>query len=245
MKRFRDRREAGELLALELAHLAGRAGQTDCVILALPRGGVPVAYKLSCILRAPLDILVVRKLGVPGHEELAMGAIATGGVRFLNENVVSALGIDRAAIAEVEKRELEELLRREKTYRGDRMPLEITGKTVILVDDGIATGATVLAAIEAVRRRGAARIVVASPVSPASVVGMLRRHAEEVHCVLTPEDFGGVGQWYDDFSQTEDGEVRRLLDASRPTGKMIGIGDPEPLFLRPVTRIAPFTRHES
>ena len=241
MRRFRNRREAGELLALELAHLAGKS---DCVILALPRGGVPVGYELSCILHAPLDILIVRKLGVPGHEELAMGAIATGGVRILNESVVSALGIGREAIAGVEKRELEELARREKTYRGNRPPLEVEGKTVILVDDGIATGSTILAAIEVVRRLGASRIVLASPVAPASVTEVLRRHAEEVHCVLTPEDFGGVGWWYDDFSQTEDEEVRQLLEAANPTGKSIGEGDPEPLFLRPTTRIAPYSRHE-
>ena len=242
MRRFRNRREAGELLALELAHLAGKS---DCVILALPRGGVPVGYELSCILHAPLDILIVRKLGVPGHEELAMGAIATGGVRILNENVCTALGIDRAAIGEVEKRELEELARREKTYRGHLPPLEVLGKTVILVDDGIATGSTILAAIEAVRRRGASRIVLASPVAPASVTEVLRRHANEVHCVITPEDFRGVGWWYEDFSQTEDEEVRQLLEAANPTGKRIGSGDPEPLFQRPTTRIAPYSRYES
>jgi putative phosphoribosyl transferase len=242
MRRFRDRREAGELLALELAHFAGKS---DCVILALPRGGVPVGYELSSILHTPLDILIVRKLGVPGHEELAMGAIATGGVKILNESVVMALGIDREAIASVEKRELEELVRREKTYRGNSPPLEVAGKTVILVDDGIATGSTILAAIEAVRRRGATRIVLASPVAPPTVVQMLERHAEEVHCVLTPEDFGGVGSWYDDFSQTEDEEVRQLLEAANPTGKSIGSGDAEPLFLRPTTRISPYLRHES
>jgi predicted phosphoribosyltransferase len=242
MRRFRNRREAGEFLALELAHLAGKS---DCVILALPRGGVPVGYELSCILHAPLDILIVRKLGVPGHEELAMGAIATGGVRILNDSVVSALGIDPHAIARVEKRELEELVRREKTYRGNRPPLEVAGKTVILVDDGIATGATILAAIEAVRRRGANRIVLASPVAPPSVVQMLEQHAEEVHCVLTPEDFGGVGSWYDDFSQTEDEEVRQFLEAANPTGKSIGSGDTEPLFLRPTTSSSPYSRHES
>lgn len=242
MRRFHNRREAGELLALELAHLAGKP---DCVILALPRGGVPVGYELSCILHVPIDVLIVRKLGVPGHEELAMGAIATGGVKILNRSVVSAFGIDREVIATVEKRELEELGRREKTYRGDRPPLAVTGKTVILVDDGIATGSTVLAAIEAVRRRGADMIVVASPVAPPSVASMLRRHADEVHCVISPEDFGGVGQWYDDFSQTEDEEVRRLLEAANPTGKSIGSGDPEPLFLRPVSSISRYSRYES
>ena len=137
---------------------------------------------------------------------------------------------------------MEELGRREKIYRGDRPPLAVTGKTVILVDDGIATGSTVLAAIEAMRRRGADMIVVASPVAPPSVASMLRRHADEVHCVISPEDFGGVGQWYDDFSQTEDEEVRRLLEAANPTGKSIGSGDPEPLFLRPVSSIS---RYES
>lgn len=242
MRRFLNRREAGELLALELAHLAGKP---DCLILALPRGGVPVGYELSCILHAPLDVLIVRKLGVPGHEELAMGAIATGGVKILNENVVSALGIGREAIAAVEERESRELARREQLYRGERPPLAVLGKTVILVDDGIATGATVLAAIEAVRRRGAARIVVACPVAPSQVVEMLRRHADEVRCVITPADFGGVGWWYEDFSQTEDWEVRRLLEGANTTAKSLDEGPPEPLFLRPTSTINPFTRHES
>lgn len=226
MRRFRDRSEAGELLALELAHLAGRG---DCVILALPRGGVPVGYELSCILHAPLDILVVRKLGVPGNEELAMGAIATGGVKLLNEGLVAALGIPSSAVAAVESKELTELSRREAAYRGNRPPLDVTGKTVILVDDGIATGATMQAAVEAVRRRGARRIVVAAPVAPSSVVAMLRHHADEVHCVLTPEDFGGVGWWYGDFSQTEDEEVRKLLEETSRTGLPLEAGDPEPL----------------
>lgn len=239
MRRFRDRREAGELLALELAHLKGKS---DCMVLALPRGGVPVGYELSRILHAPLDVLIVRKLGVPGHEELAMGAIATGGVRILNESVVSALGIDREGIASVEERESRELARRETTYRGGCPPLDVTGQTVILVDDGIATGATILAAVESLRRRGAARIVVASPVAPASVVSMLRRHAEEVHCVMTPEDFGGVGWWYEDFSQTEDREVRRLLEAAMPTGKRLGTGEAEPLSASPLRAIRPDTR---
>jgi predicted phosphoribosyltransferase len=208
MSPFRNRREAGERLALELADLAGKTG---VIILALPRGGVPVGHELSVILHIPLDVVVVRKLGVPGHEELAMGAIATGGVRLLNESLVSALGIPERAVAMVEERELEELRRRERIYRGERPPSDISGKTVVIVDDGIATGSTMMAAIHAVRSRGAGRIIVASPVAPPSVIRTLLRRADEVRTVLAPEDFGGVGQWYSDFSQTGDDEVRRLL----------------------------------
>jgi predicted phosphoribosyltransferase len=232
MRRFRNRREAGELLSLELA---GYAGRKDIVILALPRGGVPVAYELSCVLHAPLDVLVVRKLGVPGHEELAMGAIATGGIRLLNEEVVSALGITPGMIAGVESRESGELSRREKAYRGERLPLDVPGKTVILVDDGIATGSTMLAAIRAVRMRGARRIIVAAPVVPAAVMALLRHHADEVHCVLAPEDFGGVGRWYEDFTQTEDREVETLLSAVPPAG----IPLPEGEHLPPAFVMAP------
>ncbi|MEY2906633.1 MAG: hypothetical protein RLZZ408_1104 [Verrucomicrobiota bacterium] len=209
MRRFRNRQEAGQLLALELAHYADRK---DCVVLALPRGGVPVAHELSRALRIPLDILVVRKLGVPGHEELAMGAIASGGIRIINPHTLSALGITSAAVAEVERRELMEMERREKSYRGDRPPLDVRDKTVILVDDGIATGATIRAAIASLRQRGVRGIVVASPVAPDSVVDSLRSVAEEVVCVLKPRDFGGVGWWYEDFSQTSDEEVRGILN---------------------------------
>jgi putative phosphoribosyl transferase len=209
MKRFRNRQEAGQLLALELADYADKK---DCIVLALPRGGVPVAYELSQALRLPLDILVVRKLGVPGHEELAMGAIASGGIRIINPHTLSALGISSGALAEVERRELIEMERRERLYRGNKVPLEVREKTVILVDDGIATGATIRAAIASLRQRGARRIVVASPVAPESVVISLSNIAEEVICVLKPRDFGGVGWWYEDFSQTSDEEVRHMLN---------------------------------
>lgn len=208
MRTFRDRKEAGQLLALELAHLGTR---DDVVILALPRGGVPVAFEVSSALHVPLDVMVVRKLGVPGHEEFAMGAIATGGVRLLNKSVVSRLGIPPQTITAVEARELAELARREHTYRGDRPPLDVEGKTTVIVDDGIATGSTMMAAIEAVRRRGARMIIVAAPVAPPDVLRALLHYAEEVHCILAPDEFGGVGRWYNDFSQTEDDEVRRLL----------------------------------
>lgn len=209
MRRFRNRQEAGQLLALELANYADRK---DCVVLALPRGGVPVAHELSQALRLPLDILVVRKLGVPGHEELAMGAIASGGIRIINPHTLSALGISSGDLAEVERRELMEMERRERIYRGNKAPLEVREKTVILVDDGIATGATIRAAIASLHQRGARRIVVASPVAPESVVISLSNVAEEVVCVLKPRDFGGVGWWYEDFSQTSDEEVRSILN---------------------------------
>jgi putative phosphoribosyl transferase len=209
MRRFRNRQEAGQLLALELADYADRK---DCIVLALPRGGVPVAHELSQTLRLPLDILVVRKLGVPGHEELAMGAIASGGIRIINPHTLSALGISSGAVAEVERQELMEMERRERLYRGNKAPLEVREKTVILVDDGIATGATIRAAIASLRQRGASRIVVASPVAPESVAISLSNVAEEVVCVLKPRDFGGVGWWYEDFSQTSDDEVRHILN---------------------------------
>jgi len=171
------------------------------------------------VLHLPLDILVVRKLGVPGHEELPMGAIASGGIRLINPHTLSALGISGEAVAEVERRELVEMERRERSYRGNRTPLDVREKTVILVDDGIATGSTIRAAIASLRQRGVHRIVVASPVAPESVITSLRSLAEEVVCVLKPKDFGGVGWWYEDFSQTSDEEVHRLLNGksgSRP-----------------------------
>lgn len=208
MRTFLNRKEAGQLLSLELGALNER---DDVVIMALPRGGVPVAFEIASILHAPLDVLVVRKLGVTGHEEFAMGAIATGGVKILNEGVVARLGIPREAINIVERKELAELKRREQTYRGDRPPLDVVGKTTVIVDDGIATGSTMMAAIDAAKQRGARRIIVAAPVAPPEVLRILRHHADEVHCLIAPEDFGGVGRWYDDFSQTEDAEVRRLL----------------------------------
>jgi predicted phosphoribosyltransferase len=213
MKRFHNREEAGRLLALRLSHYGNRS---DVIILALPRGGVPVGYEVSHALNTPLDVLVVRKLGVPGHEEMAMGAIATGAVRLLNLPMISALHITPHSVVEVERRELAELERREKLYRGSRPRLETSGKTVILVDDGIATGSTMQAAIASLRQRQVERIVVATPVAPPSVLEILRQLADEVVCEMTPEDFRGVGQWYDDFSQTSDEEVHFLLNASAP-----------------------------
>jgi predicted phosphoribosyltransferase len=234
MRRFRNRREAGELLAMELGHLADRP---DCLILALPRGGVPVGHELSCILHLPLDVLVVRKLGVPGNEEVAMGAIATGGVKLLNESLVSALAIPPPSIAAIEAKEFAELTRRELAYRGERPPLEVAGRTVIIVDDGIATGSTMLAAVQAVRRRGARRIVVAAPVAPLSVIRLLESHADEVRCVITPADFGGVGQWYEDFFQTGDDEVHALLHSTHPTSP--GGGDHHPSSGKAFSRTRP------
>ena len=213
MKRFHNREEAGRLLALRLSHYANRR---VVIILALPRGGVPVGYEVSHALNTPLDVLVVRKLGVPGHEEMAMGAIATGAVRLLNLPMISALHITPHSVVEVERRELAELERREKLYRGSRPRLETSGKTVILVDDGIATGSTMQAAIASLRQRQVERIVVATPVAAPSVLEILRQLADEVVCAMTPEDFRGVGQWYDDFSQTSDEEVHFFLSASAP-----------------------------
>ena len=209
MRRFQSRQNAGELLALELA---GHVGEKECLVLALPRGGVPVAHEIARVLNLPLDVLVVRKLGVPGHEELAMGAIASGGIRILNREIIARLGLSQVAVSEVERREMIELERRERSYRGNLPPLDVGGKSIILVDDGIATGSTILAAIGSLRRRGVKRITVAAPVAPESVVTELCKVAEEVVCVVSPKDFGGVGWWYEDFSQTSDDDVHRLLE---------------------------------
>lgn len=210
--RFRDRTEAGRLLARALAAYTHRSG---VVVLALPRGGVPVAFEVAHALGGPLDIFVVRKLGVPGHEELAMGAIASGGVRVVNEEVVSSLGISEAAMEIVAKRELQELQRRERTYRNGRHAPDVSGSTVILVDDGIATGSTMRAAIQALRKLGAGRIVVATPTAAWYTAQEMQTEVDEFVSLLTPEDFGGVGRWYENFSQTTDEEVRQLLERSR------------------------------
>lgn len=207
---FADRRDAGRALARKLEHLCG----TDPLVLALPRGGVPVAYEVAHALRAPLDIFLVRKLGVPGHEELAMGAIASGGVQVLNEDVVEMLAIPRSAIEAMAARETQELQRREALYRDGREPPHVKGKTVILVDDGLATGATLRAAIQGLRRLGPRRIVVAAPVGSAQSCAALAHAADEVICAEQPADFRGVGQWYVDFNQTSDDEVRELLNAA-------------------------------
>jgi predicted phosphoribosyltransferase len=181
-------------------------------VLALPRGGVPVALEVARALDAPLDVFVVRKLGLPGHEELAMGAIATGGVRVLNREVIDVHGVPPALIAAVGARENEELRRRERRYRGQRPPPDVRGRTVILVDDGLATGSTMRAAVLALRRLEPARIVVAVPVGDATTCEEFAADADEVVCARTPEPFGAVGLWYDDFSQTTDEEVRELLE---------------------------------
>jgi putative phosphoribosyl transferase len=214
--RFRDRTEAGRLLAKKLTAYQNRP---DVIVLALPRGGVPVAYEVAEALGAPLDIFLVRKLGVPGHEELAMGAIASGGVRVLNDDVVQYLRIPDRVIDEVAAEEQQELERRERLYRGDRPPLDVRGRTVILIDDGLATGSTMRAAALALHEQRPARIVVAVPVAAAATCDEFRGEVDEVVCALTPEPFYAVGLWYEDFSQTTDGEVRELLAraASRQT----------------------------
>jgi erythromycin esterase-like protein/predicted phosphoribosyltransferase len=205
---FRDRREAGRLLAEKLAAYANRP---DVLVLALPRGGVPVAYEVARGLGAPLDVFVVRKLGVPGHEELAMGAIASGGVRVLNDQLVEHLGIPEQAIEAIAARERQELERRERLYRGDRPTSDVRGCTVILVDDGLATGATMHAAIEALRQQNPARIVVAVPTASPETCEEMKEKTDDVICAITPEPFYAVGHWYQDFSQTADEEVGTLL----------------------------------
>jgi putative phosphoribosyl transferase len=205
---FRNRTEAGELLAGKLKQYANR---TDVLVLALPRGGVPVASVVAQRLRAPLDVLIVRKLGVPGHEELAMGAIAGGGVRVLNRGVIGSLRITDEAIEAAVARETAELERREQDYRHGRPMPTIRGRTVILVDDGIATGSTVRAAIGVLRSQQAQRIVVATPTISAATCRAMKDEADEIAAVLVPEDFYGVGQFYEDFSQTTDEEVQALL----------------------------------
>jgi predicted phosphoribosyltransferase len=206
--RFRDRADAGRRLAAALQHHAGRS---DVLVLALPRGGVPVAYEVARALGAPLDIFVVRKLGVPGQPELAMGAIATGGVRVLNRDVVEALGIPPQMVEAVAEREQRELERREREYRGARPAPDVQGKIVILVDDGLATGATMRAAAAALKSQHPARVVVAVPTAAREACDDFRAEVDEVVCAETPPMFGAVGMWYDDFSETSDEDVRDLL----------------------------------
>ena len=205
---FADRRDAGRALATELRAYAGRP---DVLILALPRGGVPVAYEIAEALAAPLDLFLVRKLGTPGHEELAMGAIASGGVRVLNDEVIQWYRIPDASIDAVALREQRELERREVAYREGRRPLPIAGRTAVLVDDGLATGSTMRAAVKAVRQRDPARIIVAVPVGSPDTCREFGAIADEIICARTPQPFSAVGQWYRDFSQTSDEEVRTLL----------------------------------
>ena len=206
---FHDRRAAGRELAKRLEKY--RDGR-DLVVLALPRGGVPVAFEVARALDAPLDIFLVRKLGLPGHPELAMGAIATGGVRVLNDDVVRWYGVPEAVIDEVADVERIELERRGRDYREGREPVSLQGRTVLLIDDGLATGSTMKAAVQAVRAQHPARIVVAVPVAAAETCREFAEIVEEIVCVRTPEPFSAVGLWYRDFSQTTDDEVRELLD---------------------------------
>lgn len=206
-KPFRDRAEGGKALADRLRRFAG----TDALVLALPRGGVPVAYEVARALGLPLDVLIVRKLGLPGHEEFAIGAIASGGIRVLNEAVLRRLGLTQKAVEAVAEREQAELERREREYRADRLPERIAGRTAIVVDDGLATGQSMLAAVRALRQQRPARIVVAVPVAAEDTCAALRGEADEVICPMTPEPFYAVGAWYEDFSQTSDDEVRALL----------------------------------
>ncbi|MGI9078477.1 MAG: phosphoribosyltransferase [Gemmatimonadaceae bacterium] len=211
--RFRDRIEAGRFLAESLKHYAG---QPDVLVLGLPRGGVPVAFEIAVALDAPLDVFIVRKLGVPNREELAMGAIASGNVRVMNDDVVDTLRISEHVIEEATTREIEELRRRETAYRDSRPATAVAGKTVILVDDGLATGATMRAAVAALEIQRPARIIVAVPTAPPGTRDDFRAIVDEIVCAMTPEPFHAVGLWYEDFSQTTDEEVRDLL-ARRPS----------------------------
>lgn len=205
---FQDRFEAGRLLASRLSQFANR---NDVIVLGLPRGGVPVAFEVARILKSPLDVFVVRKLGVPGEEELAMGAIASSGIQVVNRNVVDALGIKKDQIERVAAEQQTELERREREYRDGRPMLEVRGRTPILVDDGLATGSSMRSAVAALRKRDPAQIVVAIPVAAPSVYRELKSEADQVVCVATPERFVAVGQWYLDFRQTGDEQVRELL----------------------------------
>ncbi len=212
------------MLGEALAHYAGRSG---VIVLALPRGGVPVGFEVARAIGAPLDVFLVRKLGFPGNEEFAMGAIASGGVRVLDEALLRRVGISPAAVERVVQQEERELRRREYAYRGKVPPAELAGRTVILVDDGLATGSSMRAAVKAARQRGARRIVVATPVGPADTVRELARLADEVVCPSTPEPFLAVGRFYQNFDQTEDAEVVELLEESRA-------GEPKPADPPPV-----------
>ena len=209
MSPFKDRRDAGRKLAQKLSV---NAGKPDILVLALPRGGVPVAYEVALALSAPLDVFIVRKLGLPGREELAMGAVASGGVRVLNGDIVRMLSIPEEVINIVVKRELRELKRREELYRGNRPTPEVRERTILLIDDGLATGASMRAAIAGLRAQDPARIVVAVPAAAPEACEAFQAEVDEIVCAITPEPFYGVGRWYEDFSQVTDEEVRMLLE---------------------------------
>jgi predicted phosphoribosyltransferase len=208
-KPYADRVEAGRVLAGQLAAYAGR---DDVIVLGLPRGGVPVACEVAAALHVPLDVFVVRKLGAPGQEELAMGAIASGDVVVINDDVIKALKVSDAVVQARIESERRELARRESIYRGSRSPLDVRGRTVILIDDGLATGSTMRAAVTALRRQCPSRIVVAAPIGSASTCAEIQVIADECICALMPEPFRAVGLWYEDFAQTDDDEVRSLLE---------------------------------
>lgn len=210
MAYFRDRRDAGRKLA---QHLLDYANRPDVIVVALPRGGVPVAYEVALALNAPLEIMLVRKLGMPGHEELALGAIASGGVRVLNEDIIRMLHVPEEVIDQAAHRELQELQRQEANYRGSRPAPQVRDRTVILIDDGLATGASMRAAVTALRTQQPERIIVAVPTAAAETCESFQDEVDEIICAITPEPFLGVSRWYDDFSQTTDGEVRTLLGA--------------------------------
>lgn len=209
MKRFPDRRSAGQELAQRLLKYAA---DTNAIILALPRGGVPVAYEVALALKVPLDVWIVRKLGLPKQEELAIGAISSGGIKILNEHIIRALGLSQATIDTVAEQEAKELERREGQYRGNRPAPDIHDRTILLIDDGLATGASMLAAVHGLRTQNPARIVVAVPAAAPQAIELLRSEVDEVICVIAPYNFKGVGNWYKDFSQTTDEEVKLLLN---------------------------------
>jgi predicted phosphoribosyltransferase len=208
-KKFSNRAQAGQMLA---QHLKAYSNQKDVVVLALPRGGVPVAFEIAKHLNAALDVCIARKLGVPGHKELAMGAIASQNIIVFNQDVIDSLGIDTSAITKVVNQELLELRRREKTYRGDKPPINVNNKTIIVVDDGIATAATMRAALAILRQQQPTKIVVAVPVAPLNTCEELRLEVDDVVCLQSPEIMSAIGWWYEDFTQTTDNEVRTLLE---------------------------------
>ena len=209
MERFTDRKDAGRILAQKLS---AYAKQTDVIVLALPRGGVPVAYEVAIALHAPLDIFLVRKLGLPGRDELAIGAIASGGIRVLNDDIIRVLSVPEEVINIVARNELQELQRREHTYRGNRRAPEIRDHKVILVDDGLATGASMRAAVLGVRAQHPTRIVIAVPTAAPELCNAFEFEVDEIICGMTPEPFYGLSRWYEDFSQTTDAEVRMFLE---------------------------------
>ncbi|HEX9388866.1 MAG TPA: phosphoribosyltransferase [Anaerolineales bacterium] len=208
MERFKDRRDAGRVLARKLS---AYKGQTDVIVLALPRGGVPVGYEVALALHAPLDIFLVRKLGLPGREELAIGAIASGGIRVLNNDIIRVLNVPEEVINIVARNELQELQRREHSYRGESSTPDIRDRKVILIDDGLATGASMRAAVIGVRAQHPARIIIAVPAASPEMCNAFEFEVDEMVCGMTPEPFYGLSRWYEDFSQTTDEEVRMFL----------------------------------